>query len=345
VACTAVDGHPVAITGDGDGTVQVWDLATGEWRANLRGDIPSEVLALACGTTAGYPFVIATGKEGIRVSGLTTSTARPPVSTYLRAGDGAADTSWATIRALARSARDWAVSVTAVACTVLDGRPVAITGQGTKVRVWDLTTGQERATFASPTGQVRAIACTVLNGRPAAVVGVGTAVKVWDLTTGHECAVLKDRRRVLLPSHWVRAVACTVLDGRPAAIVGQGPEVRVWDLTTGQERATLAGHADTVKAVACCTLDDRPVAVTGGDDRVVRVWDLTAEKAIATLCMPYRVAAVGVGTDQSLVVGSWQEVIVLERNPDYSGSSATLTTALIGRDSLSARWGNRSPRP
>ena len=306
---------------------------------------PPEVFALACNNVAGYPFLIAAGKKGIKVWGLTTNTAHPDLSTHLRPGEAAEAATRSTTRVVmrnlvvvARQTHEWAISVNAVACTILDGRPVAITGQGTKVRVWDLTTGLERATFSSRTGLVRAIACTVLNGRPVAVAGVGITVKVWDLATGQERAVLKDLRRTVVPSHWVRAVACTILDGRPVAVVGQGAEVRIWDLTNGQERATLVGHADTVKAVACSVLDGRPIAVTGGDDRVVRIWDLTDEKATAILCLPYRVAAVSVGPDQSLVAGSWQEVIVFERNPHNSGSCATPAAAPTRRLSFRERW-------
>ncbi len=77
--------------------------------------------------------------------------------------------------------------VSAVACTVLDGRPVAITAsEDDTVRVWDLTTGHP---FGQPltghTGSVWAVACTGLDGRPVAVTGSADAtVRVWDLSTG-----------------------------------------------------------------------------------------------------------------------------------------------------------------
>ncbi|GAO09836.1 hypothetical protein TPA0598_06_00010, partial [Streptomyces lydicamycinicus] len=38
---------------------------------------------------------------------------------------------------------------------------------------------------------------------------------------------------------------------------------------------TLTGHSDGVRAVGVVELDGRPHAITGGDDRTVRVWDLT----------------------------------------------------------------------
>ncbi|MGW1507255.1 WD40 repeat domain-containing protein [Streptomyces mirabilis] len=78
-------------------------------------------------------------------------------------------------------------AVSAVACTVLDGKPVAVTGSwdGT-VCVWDLATGQPIDNpLTGHEGSVDVVACTVLDGKPVAVTGGhdGTA-RVWDLRAG-----------------------------------------------------------------------------------------------------------------------------------------------------------------
>ncbi len=78
-------------------------------------------------------------------------------------------------------------SVRAVACTGLDGRPVAVTGSDdATVRVWDLSTGQPVGQpLTGHTDPVRAVACTGLDGRPVAITGSEDAtVRVWDLSTG-----------------------------------------------------------------------------------------------------------------------------------------------------------------
>jgi WD40 repeat protein len=75
--------------------------------------------------------------------------------------------------------------VESVACTMLGGRPVAVTGSWDgSVRVWDLTAGRQ---LGDPLTRrydgVEAVACTVLGGRPVAVTGgVDGSVRVWDLT-------------------------------------------------------------------------------------------------------------------------------------------------------------------
>jgi WD40 repeat protein len=78
--------------------------------------------------------------------------------------------------------------VAAVATTVLDGRPVAVTGSWDKtVRVWDLGTGRPIGKpLTGHTHPVRAVATTVLDGRPVAVTGsADRTVRVWDLGTGN----------------------------------------------------------------------------------------------------------------------------------------------------------------
>jgi WD40 repeat protein len=57
--------------------------------------------------------------------------------------------------------------------------------------------------------------------------------------------------------------------------------VRVWDLTTGTPLGDpLTGHTGEVSAVAAAEVDGRPVVISGSNDRTVRVWDLTRQRAM-----------------------------------------------------------------
>ncbi len=211
-------------------------------------------------------------------------------------------------------------SVTAVACGVLDGRPIAISGgDDDTVRVWDLATGEQLTTFTGHTDSVTAVACGVLDGRPIAISGGDDdTVRVWDLATGEQlttftghtdsvtavaCGVLDGRPIAISGGDdntvrvWdlatgeqlttftgpVNAVACSSLDGRPIVITGGDDDTaRVWDLATGEERTTFTGHTDWVNAVACSSLDGRPIVITGGDDDTARVWDLATGEQLTT---------------------------------------------------------------
>ncbi len=294
VACTMLDGRPVAVSGCGwDGTVRVWDLVAGAALGGpLVGHIGS-VGAVACTTVGGRPVAVSGGADGtVRVWDL---------------GSGAA---------LGAPLVGHAGSVGAVACTVVAGRPVAVSGsRDGSVRIWDLAT---RTLVGSPlaghTGRVRAVTCTLHDGRPIAVSGgKDGSVRVWDLAA-----------RTLvggpLVGHTgkVNAVACTVLDGRPVVVSGgKDGSVRVWDL--GARTAVggpLAGHTGDVDAVACTVVDGRPVVVSGGGDRSVRVWDLATRtptggplvghtgrvRAVACAVLEGRSVAVSGGWDGSVRV-------------------------------------------
>ncbi|MEU6277073.1 caspase family protein [Streptomyces populi] len=252
LACTVLDGTPIAITGGRDGTVRVWDLATRQPIGEPLTGHTGTVYSVACTELDRTPIAVTGGDDGtVRVWDLAT---RQAIGEPLTGHTGLA---------------------CGVACTVLDGTPIAITGgrDGT-VRVWDLATQQ---TVGEPltghTGTVYSVACTVLDGTPIAITSSRDGnVRVWDLATQQPIGEP-------LTGHFgpVCGVACTVLDGTPIAITGSGDlTVRVWDLATQQPIGEpLTGHTGPVWAVACTVLDDTPIAITGSDDGSAQVWDLS----------------------------------------------------------------------
>jgi WD40 repeat protein len=303
VACTVLpDGRAVAVSGDSgiyaqdvNGTARVWDLTTGEQIATLEGHVGA-VHAVACTILNNRPVAV-TGDVGPHIS-IPDKSGR-----FINSSTGTVRV-WdlATGKLICEPITGHAGWVNTVACAVLNGRPIIVTGDsghrfghdGT-VRVWDLATGRPvGGPMLGHISQVMAVACTTLNGRAVAVAGdsgPGSGdgiVRVWDLATGQPVG-----EPIRSHTGWVRAVACTVLDGRPTAITGDSGSyfvgqtnsangaVRVWDLADATRYKSLPGHADLVRAVACTVIHDRPVAVTGsGNDSfakgTIRVWDLSS---------------------------------------------------------------------
>ncbi|KPI18792.1 peptidase C14 caspase catalytic subunit p20 [Actinobacteria bacterium OK006] len=294
VACTNLDGAPVAVTGDDDGVVRVWDMRTGAPIGQPLTGHAGPVQAVACTNLDGVPVAV-TGDDGgvVRVWDLRTGT---PIGQPLTGHTGQVQVVACTNLDGALVAvtgghdgrvRVWDLRggtllgqpltgtigrVTVVACTEMGEAPVAVTGGSDgMMRVWDLRGG---TLLGQPlTGAidgVRSMACTELDGTPIAVTGDGPdGVLAWDLRTGTAIGQPQtgDTR--------VNAVACTELEGTPILVTGDDGVVRVWDLRTGTPIGRpLTGHAGQVQAVACAKVDGAPVAVTGDDGGVVRVWDL-----------------------------------------------------------------------
>ena len=115
IALGTLDGRPVVVSGSDDGTVRVWDLASGAPRGEPVRGHKGWVWSIALGTLDGRPVVVSGGRDGtVRVWDLASGA---PRGEPLRGHD------------------DW---VSSVALGTLDGRPVVVSGgsDGT-VRVWD----------------------------------------------------------------------------------------------------------------------------------------------------------------------------------------------------------------
>jgi len=318
----APDGSWLA-TGGNDGTVRIWDVATGQERATLvhrtrRTDWVNAVAIapdgswLATGGSDGTVRIwdVATGQQRATLSrrervALTRSTS--PVSAVAVAPDG----SWLGEASFGGTVRIWNVAtrheqtltrragaMSALAVTP-DGTRLAAASFHGALRTWDVATGQERSSFtrrerATPTHAddwVNAVAVAP-DGSWLATGSFGGTVRIWDLATGQE--------RATLMSQIGRVDALAVApDGSWLATGSFGGTVRIWDVATGQERATLTRRTGRVNAAAVAP--DGSWLATGGSDGAVRIWDVaTTRQQTPTRRRTRPVNAAAVAPD-----GSW----------------------------------------
>ncbi|MFC5219827.1 AAA family ATPase [Streptomyces coerulescens] len=159
IACTQVDGTPLAVTAHYDRTLWVWDLASRPPVGRPLTECDSGMSAVACTELEGIPIAVTGHHDGtVRVWDLASGAAVGQPLT----GHG---------------------SVQAVACTVLDGKSVAATaGFDDTVRVWNLRTGEP--TGLLPVPSPHAVAFT---GAGDLVVAMGKDVAVFrrSLQAGH----------------------------------------------------------------------------------------------------------------------------------------------------------------
>ena len=238
------DGATLASAGD-DGSVRLWDLATGGLRRALTGH-DKDVSTVA-----------------FRPDGQVLASAG--ADRVIRVWDAATG---AAVRTLTGH-DDW---VTKVAFSPDGGRIASASKDGT-VRLWDAATGRQRRLLTRGVGPTWAVAFSP-DGTTVASGHSDGSVHLWDAASGWEVATLRGH-----PTGWVRAVAFSP-DGRTLASTSQvgGDPVRLWDLASRTTRETLAGHTAHVLDV-CWDRSGRFLATVGATDGTARVWDTRASPA------------------------------------------------------------------
>jgi WD40 repeat protein len=218
-----------------------------------------------------------------------------------------------------------------------DGRLASASADGT-VRLWDPATGVEQATRIGHIRGVLAVAFSP-DGRRLASASADWTVRLWDPATG---ALL-----VTLPSDTdpVGAVAFSP-DGRWLASASADGTVRLWDPATGVEQAALTGHTGSVTAVAFSP-DGRWLA-SASYDRTVRLWDpATGAQQAALTSHTGPVLAVAYSPDGRLASTSadgtvrlWDPATGVEQADPTGHTGSVLAVAFSpdGRRLASASW-------
>jgi DNA-binding beta-propeller fold protein YncE len=278
------DGKYV-VSGSGDKTVRLWELATGKEVRRFPGhDKPVYSVAV----TPDGKYVVSgsldntvrlweleTGKEVRRFTGhgdWVMNVAVTPDGKYVVSGSGDKTLRlWelATGKEVRRfpGHADWVMSV----AVTPDGKYVVSgSGDGTlrlwdlaKGRLWNLVTGgREVRRFTGHDDSVRTVAVTP-DGKYVVSGSLDRTVRLWELETG------KEVRRFTGHEHWVNSVAVTP-DGRYIVSGSWDNTARLWELATGKEVRRFTGHGRPVLSVA--VTPDGQYVVSGSYDNTVRVW-------------------------------------------------------------------------
>jgi WD40 repeat protein/serine/threonine protein kinase len=292
------DGRTLA-TGNGDGTVRLWDLPSGSERQVLRGhDGTVRCLAL----TQDGRALASGGWRDSKVNLWDVATGK--LRTTLRGHRGAV---WSV--AFAPNGRTLASSAIPGAIGLPPSRD--------EIKLWDVATGtplscafkrlagEARALAFLPPGRLLVLGCkdnTVKlldtgpgpkgpdlaghapwetwalafapDSRTLASAGDDCLVRLWDTGTGQPRGVLQGHGAL------VSAVAFSP-DGRALASASYDDRVKLWDADTGRLRATLQDAKEALRCVAFSP--DGRILAAGGRDKTVRVWEVATGRALACL--------------------------------------------------------------
>jgi hypothetical protein len=248
----APDGSSVLAASE-DGTVRLWDLATGRELQSLRGH--RGIVLDAVFSPDGKQAVSGGEDKTVRVWDLEEGR-------ELRHLEGH---------------KDWIMSV--AFCP--DGRHVLSAGGGSadnggrsgtdlSARLWDVESGAELRRFEGHTEFIWSVACSP-DGSQVATASVDRTVRLWDIGTGKESQRLRHPDRCL-------AVAFSP-DGNRLLAACQDRLVYLWDAHTGKQEACLKGHAQYVISAAFSP-DGLRALSSSWDDRSVRLWDLATAQEL-----------------------------------------------------------------
>lgn len=234
-----------ALSGRSDGTLVLWELATGR-RTHKLVRHKGNVAALDISLDGQYA-----------VSGGADSALK---LWELQAG---------------RPAREFAGHARWVTCCAFDpeGGLVVSGSKDRTVRVYDCHNGKRMAQLTGHRGDVVCVATTP-DGTHAISGSSDKTVRVWDIHKGRCVQVLDD--------HGGGVLCLAVLPDELRVLSGCADgTLRLWDITTGDCLMAMEGLSGAVECVAI-TCDGR-FALSGGRDRLVRVWDLATGECVAKL--------------------------------------------------------------
>jgi WD40 repeat protein len=141
---------------------------------------------------------------------------------------------------------------------------VAILGEGTGVKVWDATTGQEQTNLKHPPAGTSMPRMSP-DGKQIVGWKGGRPGTVRNAQTGQELVTLRSDEARL------RFSLAFSPDGRWIVSGGQDHTVNVWDAQTGAAVATLRGHTDRVLTVRFSP-DGKHIA-SGSSDGSLKLWN------------------------------------------------------------------------
>jgi len=238
------DGR-IAISGNKDNELQVWDVA-------------SRRCLLTCeGHTDQVHSVFLSRDSRLAISGSYDETVRL----------------WDTTKNHCLEVLEGHSGVVNSVC-ISDDMCWALSGGADKtLRLWDLSTGACRRIFQGHSKALTSV-CFSADGRLALSSAADATIRLWNVSSGKCLQILQGHEDFV----WSAVLS---QDARLVLTGSADTTLRVWDLTSGRCLRTLEGHEAPIYSVQLSA--NGQWAVSGSQDRTIRIWDVNSGRCIRVL--------------------------------------------------------------